>query len=492
MTRNAPFFAILPPEWMPDVQAFFLRSGHLYSGDCRLDAGAYAESAARVLDMLATSGPTERLDAVCGTVWHPVQTQARSNFKRIYTDAIHGVPFVSSRSMFFFPFRAEKFLSTRIPKIRDLMVPAGWLLLSRSGTVGNVLYVSPRLARYAFTDHAIRIEPKTVPPGYLYAFLSSQFGKVLIAKGIYGGTVAELEPGHIGPFPVPRIGEQAETEIHKAIVSAYAMRDAASALIEEAEAELRTVVGVEPFDTADIEYLGNATEPRAFAVGSGALNDRLDATSHTPVVRSVVHKLQGGRFPLARIGDRVDRVYVAPRFARIYVDQAFGVPLLQGRQLPMMRVTDLKFISKTQTAHLDRWIIHAGWVLVTCSGTLGRVAVSTPMQDGWAASQHILRIVPRPKVSDAGFLAAFLAQSFGQYQLQAKSYGGVVSELTEDDTAAILMPDVPYELQCRIGAKVVDAYAMRDLATGLETAAIADFEQRVGGTQARVVYRGPG
>src|ERR1035438_4442741 len=80
-------------------------------------------------------------------------------FKRIYTDKRHGVPFVSSRDMFFLPLRPERFLSRRMLKLGDLMVPDGWLLLSRSGTAGNVPYVNRHLAECAISDHAIRIEP---------------------------------------------------------------------------------------------------------------------------------------------------------------------------------------------------------------------------------------------------------------------------------------------------------------------------------------------
>ena len=37
------------------------------------------------------------------------ENQARSNFKRIYTTEEHGVPFVSSRDMFFFPLQLGDF-----------------------------------------------------------------------------------------------------------------------------------------------------------------------------------------------------------------------------------------------------------------------------------------------------------------------------------------------------------------------------------------------
>jgi type I restriction enzyme S subunit len=129
-----------------DVRHFSIGSKWLYEEDSRLDATTYAEGAFFILEEIETCNfPKDSFGNLCGTIWHPVQNQARSNFKRIYTKPEHGVPFVSSRNMFFLPQRPEKFLSRRMKKLGDLMVPEGWILLSRSGTVGNVLFVNKTL-----------------------------------------------------------------------------------------------------------------------------------------------------------------------------------------------------------------------------------------------------------------------------------------------------------------------------------------------------------
>jgi type I restriction enzyme S subunit len=141
-----------------------------------------------------------------------------------------------------------------------------------------------------------------------------------------------------------------------------------------------------------------------------------------------------------------------------------------------MRPSDMKYISNRMTAKMDRWIIRKGMVLVTCSGTIGRTAVVSSKQDGWAASQHILRISPRAGVTHPGFLSLFLTTGYGQHQLNAKIYGGVVDELTAEDTEKVWIPDIPFELQQPIGEKIVQAYEMRDQANDIEDEAIADVE----------------
>jgi type I restriction enzyme S subunit len=473
--------------WEPDVRRFILSSSLLYDQDSRLDATAYAEDATRILaELKACSLPQETIGALCGMIWHPVQNQARSNFKRIYTDAEHGVPFVSSRSMFGLPLRPERFLSRLMSKLPDLMVPKGWLLLSRSGTVGNVLYVNDSLARCAISDHAIRIEPKGTEAGYLYAFLASRYGQTLIAKGTYGSTVDELEPKHIAGIPVPLLPESQRLRIHNQIITAYELRDQANELIATAETELHSLLGVPPFKDDDVEYVGGKRKPRAFLISSSEIATRFDATNHVPVARSAVHKLARGRYKLLPLGDLVGKnnIDVPPRFIRIYVEQKHGIPLLQGSQLPLMRPYGLKYISTTLTKNIERWVIGKGWVLVTCSGTIGRVGICSMHQDGWAASQHILRIKPSTTI-DPGFLAAFLATPFGQHQMNTKIYGGVVDELTAEDMAHVMVPNVPLNEQRLIGELVLQAYELRDEANELEDQAIEELEDAIAGKDER-------
>ena len=458
------------------VKQFSVSSRWIYEDDSRLDATTYSAGAFQALDAIEACRFEKRsIGSLCGTIWHPVQNQARSNFKRIYTAEAYGVPFVSTRDMFFYPLQPGRFLSRRMLKLGDLMVPEGWLLVSRSGTVGNILYVNNSLARCAISDHTIRIQPKDAPAGYLYAFLSSAYGQPLIAKGIYGATVDEVEPKHLAVIPVPMAPERTKLAIHDKVMRAYAIRDAGNELFRQATTELYSLLKVEKFKDEDVQYLGKGP-PRAYSVNSDELGDRLDASHHVPLAPSAVAKLKEGVFPLAQLKDRVDDVHVAPRFARVYVEQDFGTPLLQGSHVPSIRPSDMKYISNRMTVKMDRWIIRKGMVLVTCSGTIGRTSVVSSKQDGWAASQHILRIKPKAKVTHSGFLSLFLTTAYGQHQLNSKIYGGVVDELTAEDTEIIWIPDVPFNLQQPIGEKIVQAYEMRDEANALEDEAIAEIE----------------
>jgi len=168
---------------------------------------------------------------------------------------------------------------------------------------------------------------------------------------------------------------------------------------------------------------------------------RLDAGHYSPALAKALSLLRQSKMELRPLAEVTERIFIPPRFKRIYVEQEYGVPFLQGGHLVQAQPADMKFLSKTAHKGLERWIIRKGWVLVTCSGTIGRTTIAPPSWDEWAASQHIMRIVPRNDgPCPAGYVYAFLRSPAGQAQLIAQIYGAVVDELTESHGGSVLIP----------------------------------------------------
>lgn len=466
----------LPAEVEP-CHTFSLGSRWISEGDCRFDATAYEEGAFAALDAIQRSGLFVSPLSKCVTrIYHPTESQPRSNFKRIWVSETEGVPFLSGKFLLHFRPERAKFLSRLMPKLPELLVPQGTILLSRSGTIGIPVLVGRALSKFAVTDDALRIFPGSIPIGYVYAFLASKYGYTLTTKEAYGSTVSHLEAKHLATIPLPIAEQEDQHQIHNHVMKAYDLRDDAIELLDRAESLLYKVVGVPPFSDSSVEYLGDEGQPRAFSISSSDLGVRFDATHHVPIARSAINRLAAGRHPLVALENVVEQIHLPDRFARIYVDEEHGVPFLQGRQLPLMRIPDLQYISATHTKDISQWSLRHSSVLVTRSGTIGRISLATRLMDGWTASEHILRVHVRTNQLHPGYLAAFLATPYGQHQLKSKIYGGVVDELTPEDTARVMLPLPPLALQAEIGELVASAFELRDRANELETDAIRSLE----------------
>jgi type I restriction enzyme S subunit len=486
LTREDRRRQFIESGWWVSIPFTTVPAHWVYKGENRLDGGYYTAEANAALRAVNDCGfvvqPLEKLT-------EPLDYPGR--FKRVYAkNPENGTPFLTASEMLQFRPTSAEYLANNTSAVEICRVQQGWILITRSGTVGRCVIVGERLAKFAITDDAIRVQAKNVPLGYLYAYLSSWMGQVLISKDQYGSAIKHLEPHHLAGVPVPLLPEEIQAEIHAEIMRAYALRDEANALLDEADELLHEKLGLPRFDESLVPYLPPPATPRlpvnrpemphpkAFSIRASEIEDRFDASFHVPVAKTVVLNLQTGKYTPIRLGNLADKVFLPTRFKRIYVPKEYGLPFLQGSHLPQMRPYDLKYISKKANArHIDECIILPGYVLVTRSGTIGRIGLVSSAQNGWTASEHLLRIIPNKEKGHPGYIAAFLMTPYGQHQLTAKIYGGVVDELTEEDTRAVWIPNAPLEIQAEIGERVVKAFELKDEASVVEECAIRKVEE---------------
>jgi hypothetical protein len=210
---------------------------------------------------------------------------------------------------------------------------------------------------------------------------------------------------------------------------------------------------------------------------------RLDASFYNAEVIEALAALEETGMELETIGNLTERVFIPNRFPRNYVGREHGVPFLQGSHIVQFKPDDVKYLSVATHTNMERLLIYDGWILITRSGTVGRVAIVTSQWDGWAASEHIFRVVPKPRPNcPTGYLAAFLGSPVGQLQLTRQIYGAVVDELTEDHIRRIRvpLPATPAQRRAvqRIADQAIEAARMRAAAVALSKdveAAISAF-----------------
>lgn len=492
LTREERHQQFIESGWWVSIPVATIPAHWLYQGENRLDGGYYTAEVNAALRAVNDCGfEVQPLDRLTQSLWYP------GRFKRIYAKKREdGTPFLTASEMLQFMPNSTDFLTNNTSAVEICRVQKGWMLVTRSGTVGRCVLVGERLVKFAITDDAIRVQAREVPIGYLYAYLSSRIGQVLISKDQYGSAIKHLEPHHLAGVSVPLLPEEIQAEIHAEIMRAYALRDKANALLDEADKLLHERLGLPHFDESLVPYLPAPATPRlpanrpkmpypkAFSIRASELSDRFDASFHVPIARTAIKLLHNGNYQPIQLGQITNDIIVAPRFKRIYVPKEYGIPFLQGSHLPQMRPYDLKYLSRTKQKNLERWIIRKGWVLVTCSGTIGRVGLVSSYMDKWAASQHLLRIIPDYNQGHPGYIAAFLMSPYVQHQLTAKIYGGVVDELTEEDTRAIWIPGAPLEVQAEIGERLVQAFEKKDEASAIEQNAIHKVEEILQGKKA--------
>lgn len=485
-TPESQIEELIKRNWWSSVPLTAFPASWLLSGEQRLDGRFYANEAFSARLALAKSNYERKpLYKLVSNIYYP------NRFKRIYaTSKGAGTPFLTPSAAFHFRPTSDKLLAKTCPEYDECFVDEGALLVTRSGTVGRITIATEYLVKFALSDDIIRVEQSTVPSGYLYAYLSSWIGQALISKDRYGSAIKHLEPHHIGNVSVPLVDESVQKVIHQEIVKAFQLRDEANNLLDNADDLLYKLLGLPAFDEELVGYFDNPDadkhlpSPKSFVLNTSELDDRFDGSYHVPIARTAIKLVKKSNYEAVQLGNLISRVFHPPRFPRTYVDEAFGVPFLQGSHLPQIRPYDLKFISSTvNKKQAKQCLVKPNWILVTRSGTIGRLGLVPKIENDLAASEHMIRIVAKKGGSHPGYIMAFLATPYGQHQLKSKIYGAVVDELTEEDTEAVWIPNAPYDAQREIGEKVVEAYEKKELANQIEAKAIRQLEEILEGKE---------
>lgn len=209
------------------------------------------------------------------------------------------------------------------------------------------------------------------------------------------------------------------------------------------------------------------------------LNKRIDGSYHTPLSEAVIKELKKAYVELTNCGDkRVTKEIILPgRFKRHYVDELHGTPFLSGKNISQINPVGVKYLSNMRhDERIEKLMLEKNMILITCSGTIGKVMICPGYYENYCANQHILRLIPSDKINP-GYVYCFLASEYGKALIQKFTYGSVVDEIDDNHLAAVPFP-LPKEnkLIDEIGNLVLEANENRNEAWRLERQAIKEVE----------------
>jgi len=467
------------------IEAFTVPSEAVFKSGCRLEGSFYGSDGYRAARALFRSGFDLRELGAHALVFNP------PIFKRTYVnDNVHGIPYLTRSALLEARPAKDTFLSKSLTAcLEDLSIREGMVLISDSGTVGRTVLATRDIDGWVSTNNLIRVlsnHREAFSQEFFYTYLVSQVGEYLLTRNTYGSVVEHIDPLHVRRILFPVLPRRLRERLTEMIREVSRLRVEANALLDEAEAEVQRQCGL-----PDIEELvpkvreGTLSGASVYVVPSTNVlstenrfgSIRLDATYYDPVaakLRQLI--LESGGVELASVlrGVRNSRLR-----KRIYVDDpSAGVPMIGGKQLVQVRPTDVSYLSRVLTRGVESETVQSGWTLVSCGGTLGRTLFVHRNFEGWAVSQHVMRLTPNESWIWPGFLYAFMASPFGQVQIAQRSYGSVIPELRDFQFKSIAI-SLPEDRGKSIHDTVIRAYDCRADARDLEDEAIRLFETAI-------------
>jgi type I restriction enzyme S subunit len=304
-----------------------------------------------------------------------------------------------------------------------------------------------------------------VPPGYLYAFLSSKFGVPLVTSGTYGSIIQSIEPEHIAGLPVPRLG-YIEEKASLLVEEAASLRARASQILSSAVHELEA-----------LSKLGALTPPSSptphscFSARSSAVQERFDAFYHSPYGNQVVEQLDAGSVGTTTINDLALSIVEPNRFKRIRVDDSdYGLRFFGTSSLMWSEPLEMYFLPKSQEG-IQKYIVNEQTVLIPRSGQLSGIIGSAVLPYGDIVGSAVSEDAIRINCSDAtkaGYVFVALTSQYGLRQLKARAYGSSIPHLDVHQIGRVVVPDPGEAEQRRIGEQGSKVSQLRDAAVEKE------------------------
>lgn len=395
---------------------------------------------------------------------------------RIYvTKKEHALPFLTGAGIMQSDLTKIKLVSRKYtPAIDDMTLKAGWVLVTRSGSIGQTAWSNKLYEGKYGSEDIIRIIPNgRVKGGLLYSYLASVYGQTLLTQGSFGAVIQHIEPDFIASIPIPDFPYEFQQKVDDLIQESARLREKAFLALEDAKEALSTWIHVDfekhHFQTSTVPYQ-NIWH---------SLQHRLDPPALMNDGVKIMNKVTS-RMEHTTIGKINAKVYRPGIFKRNYV--ADGIPYIKGSEIfllnPFRRCDHL---SRTRTPFIDEMKMKEGQILITCAGSVGDIKLITKeyVDKGAIGSQDIIRLESFDNLYTKEYMYVYLQLPFVYDFIQSLKYGAVIERIEPFHVESIPVVKPTKELSAEI-TNIIQRYMDYSYkAFNAEEQAISMVEQEI-------------
>ena len=392
-------------------------------------------------------------------------------FSRIFVkDAEHGIPYLAASDTVLANLDTGRYLSKKQASILSyLMLKKDWIVVTCSGTIGNVTYTNSSFENHIATHDLIRIVPNDEKNlrGYLYAFLASKYGYNQLTQSQFGGVVKHINAEHVRNIKVPCFAEFFQEEVNDLVQEAARLRENASDALEYAIGYFDTLF-LMPFKES---CLGKVSSKEILT----SINKRFEASFHISEGKDI-DKYIKEHYEWKSLGEVCSNISRPDIFKRYYVKK--GITFLGGADIFLATPDSEKRLSSKKTANIEALMIKEGTILLPRSGTIGNVAWAHAGHAQKLASEHVIRITPND-ILRAGYVYAFLASKYGKKLIQRYIFGSLSQHVEPPHLKLIPVPIIDKKVMDDIHDKVMVYSSAMGKAIEYERKAITMVEQEI-------------
>jgi type I restriction enzyme S subunit len=190
---------------------------------------------------------------------------------------------------------------------------------------------------------------------------------------------------------------------------------------------------------------------------------RLEANAYNLDAKLAKELINNNKYGIVNLWSKnglVETAYHKPRFKRIYVDHK-EIPFFQPSSITDVYPKPSKYISAKTDTDIESLKIKKGMLLMTVSGTIGKVAIAGEKLHNQVFSHDMLRLIGKGKY-DASYIYTYFLTDTGQQILQSNNYGAVIKHIEPEHLQNVIIPNAPEVLKKEIHSSIVQSFNLRD------------------------------
>jgi len=187
-------------------------------------------------------------------------------------------------------------------------------------------------------------------------------------------------------------------------------------------------------------YMGGAVETRVILAS---------LKRKSPPLSSLVSGRHGG-------------IYHAGRYKRIWVgSKSHGTSFLSSRDVLQSDLSKLNFISNKSISDNQKLLVHENQILITRSGTIGRMSYVNSFMSGMSCTEHVMRVEVDELKVGSGYLYAFLNSKYGMPMVLEGTYGAMIQHIEPEHLENMPIPRLGDRIETEIDNLIKDAAQLR-------------------------------
>ena len=391
-------------------------------------------------------------------------------FSRVFVkDKEHGMPYLAASDTVLANIETGRFLSNKQAKtLKNLILKKDWILITCSGTLGNVTYTNKTFENHIATHDLIRVVPNDnkVNKGTLYVFLSGIYGYNQITQSQFGGVVKHINDIQTKAILVPVFPESFQQEVDDLIQESARLREEATDALDKAHTLLHSA-----FNNKDTN-IKSVSIKKIYAAHNQRFEASYYVSNNRNIYDSIVEEVE-----FMRLKDLCTKIFRPGIFKRQYVTEG-GITFLGGADILNAIPSSYKQLSKPQVKRMPELMPKQGTILVTCGGTIGNTVYVDNQLATCAVSQHVMRLVPNGEVHN-GYLYAFLSSEIGKKLINLFAFGSVIPQIEAHHLELIPVPILDDETMNSIDALCMQYVSYNEIAKEKERKAISMVEAEI-------------